>query len=94
MEKKIREDLTYCEMIMMKELLSERGGIVSRDRLSMAAFGEVFNKHNRRIDVRISRLRKKLPLNQDGKSKIKSVSGEGYAYIDDDWLSQHLGQLG
>ena len=50
-------------------------------------FGEVFNKHNRRIDVRISRLRKKLPLNQDGKSKIKSVSGEGYAYIDDDWLS-------
>lgn len=71
-------DLTTAEFELLAVLAEEAGSVLSRDALSRALRGVDWDGVDRSIDLRVSRLRRKLGC--DG-SVIKSVRGEGYLLV-------------
>jgi DNA-binding response OmpR family regulator len=54
--------------------------IMSRERLSELAHGEPLDAGDRSVDIRITRLRKKLEADPSNPSVLKTVRGEGYFF--------------
>lgn len=73
-------ELTTGEFDLLAVFVQNAGRVLSRDDLSMALRGVPWNGMDRSIDLRVSRLRKKL---DDDGEVIKSVRGSGYLMVPD-----------
>ena len=71
------ETLSRAEGDMLLALINHPFQILSRDRL----LGENCIPYDRSIDVRVSRLRKKLEIDSQHPELIKTVYGAGYMFI-------------
>jgi two-component system OmpR family response regulator/two-component system response regulator RstA len=66
-------------------LASQAGKVISRDDLVSQLRGIDYDGFDRSIDIRISRIRKKLEDNPEQPAKIKTVRGRGYLFVSDVW---------
>ena len=71
-------ELTSAEFDLLHFLAQRAGKVVSRAELYESLAGETYDPQDRSIDLRISRLRRKLGDNQSNPTRIKSVRGTGY----------------
>lgn len=76
-------DLTGTEFSLLEVLARHAGQLVSKQDISMQAFGRPLGRFDRRIDVHISSIRQKLGARTDGQSWIQSVRGMGYQLLED-----------
>ena len=54
--------------------------MLSRDRLSQLAHSRGLEPGDRSIDIRITRLRKKIEVDPEEPTVLKTVRGQGYVY--------------
>jgi DNA-binding response OmpR family regulator len=74
-------DLTSAEFNLLEFFLRKAGRVVSRDELSMAAFGrQDVTKIDRNVDTLVSKLRRKLDPDEVIEFRIKTVRNAGYIY--------------
>jgi len=67
-------------------ILTERAGqVVPRSELMMLVRGYEYDGFDRTVDLRISKLRKKLKDNTSQPYRIKTVWGRGYLLVKDAW---------
>lgn len=71
-------ELSSAEFDLLCFLAQRAGKIVSRAEIYESLSGETYDPQDRSIDLRISRLRRKLGDNQSNPTRIKSVRGTGY----------------
>ncbi|HEY9067406.1 MAG TPA: response regulator transcription factor [Burkholderiaceae bacterium] len=76
-------ELTGTEFSLLDVLARHAGQLVSKDAISLQAFGKPLARFDRRIDVHISSIRQKLGTRPDGQSWIQSVRGRGYQLLED-----------
>jgi DNA-binding response OmpR family regulator len=76
-------ELTGTEFTLLEVLARHAGQLVSKQDISLQAFGQPLARFDRRIDVHISSIRQKLGLRSDGQSWIESVRGRGYQLLVD-----------
>ncbi|MCE4554699.1 response regulator transcription factor [Roseateles cellulosilyticus] len=76
-------ELTGTEFSLLEVLTRHAGQLVSKQDISVQAFGQPLARFDRRIDVHISSIRQKLGLRDDGQSWIQSVRGRGYQLLKD-----------
>jgi len=76
-------ELTGTEFSLLEVLARHAGQLVSKQDISLQAYGRPLARFDRRIDVHISSIRQKLGLRTDGQSWIQSVRGLGYQLLDD-----------
>jgi len=69
--------LTSTEFSLLEALLRHAGRPVSKRDLSLIALGRSFTKDDRRVDVHVSSIRRKLCALMDGRSLIRAVHGQG-----------------
>lgn len=74
-------DLTSTEFNLLETLAIHVGRIVSKNELSERALGRPLARFDRSIDVHMSSIRQKLGSQQDGRSYIQTVRGQGYQLI-------------
>lgn len=72
--------LTDAEFDLLWLLASQAGTLMSRDEINQSLRGLEHDGLNRTIDLRISRIRKKLGDNSKEPAIVKSVRGKGYFY--------------
>jgi len=78
-------DLTSHEFELLWLLASNAGEIRSRDFIHQQMIGREYDGFDRSVDVRISRLRKKLGDNTKTPFKILTVWGKGYLFSASAW---------
>lgn len=66
-------------------LASNPGKVLDRDAVFKALIGREYDGLDRRMDVLVSNLRKKLQDNPQEPKKIKTIWGKGYLFIADAW---------
>jgi DNA-binding response OmpR family regulator len=76
-------ELTGTEFSLLEVLARHSGQLVSKQDISLQAFGKPLARFDRRIDVHISSIRQKLGARADGQSWIQSVRGLGYQLMED-----------
>ncbi|WP_108839074.1 response regulator [Tateyamaria sp. Alg231-49] len=72
--------LTAMEYSLLKVFAENRGRVLNRDQLLEQAHDRSWDPFDRSIDIRISRLRRKLETNPEKPDIIKTVRGIGYLY--------------
>ena len=77
--------LTSKEFEVLWILASHPGEIVTRDTLLKELRGYEFDGLDRSIDLRVSRVRKKLEDRTDDPYRIKTIWGKGYLFVKDAW---------
>lgn len=77
--------VSSTEFDLLWALASHAGEVMSRQQLVQQLRGIEYDGFDRTIDVRISRLRKKLHDNLEEPEKIKTVWGEGYLFVPNAW---------
>lgn len=77
--------LTSHEFDLLWQLASHAGKVVSRENLVKALRGIDYDGMDRSIDIRISRLRKKLHDNAQEPYKIKTIWSKGYLFVAEAW---------
>ena len=78
-------ELTTQEFELLSFLAANAGTVLSRDRIFANIRGIDYDGLDRTVDVRISRLRKKLRDNSDHPYRIKTIWGKGYLFVEDAW---------
>jgi two-component system OmpR family response regulator/two-component system response regulator RstA len=78
-------EISSHEFDVLWLLACRAGEVVSRTELVSQLRGIEYDGFDRSVDIRISRLRKKLGDNADAPSKIKTVWGRGYLFAPDAW---------
>jgi two-component system, OmpR family, response regulator len=78
-------DLTSQEFDLLWLLASRVGEVQNRDYIYKAVVGREYDGLDRSIDVRISRLRKKLHDSNETPFRIKTIWGQGYLFVPDAW---------
>lgn len=76
-------ELTGTEFNLIEVLARHAGQLLSKQDISLQAFGQPLARFDRRIDVHISSIRQKLGTRPDGQSWIQSVRGQGYQLLVD-----------
>lgn len=76
-------ELTGTEFTLLEVLARHAGQLISKQEISVQAFGKPLGRFDRRIDVHISSIRQKLGARSDGQSWIQSVRGQGYQLLED-----------
>jgi DNA-binding response OmpR family regulator len=71
-------ELTGTQYSLLEVLAKHAGSLVSKEEISLQAFGKPLTPFDRRIDVHISSIRHKLGVRPDGQAWILSVRGKGY----------------
>ena len=69
------------EFNLLWQLAARAGAVVSRDALIQQLRGFDYDGFDRTVDIRISRLRKKLTDQPSCPFEIKTVWGEGYVFV-------------
>lgn len=77
--------LSSNEFDVLWFLAQKAGQVVSRDELVSHLRGFDYDGFDRSIDLRISRLRKKLQDNSSEPFRIKTIWGKGYLFAKDVW---------
>lgn len=77
--------ITSNEFDVLWLLASEAGTVISRESLVTQLRGIEYDGLDRSIDLRISRLRKKLRDNTEHPFRIKTVWAKGYLFAADAW---------
>lgn len=77
--------VTSKEFEVLWVLASHPGEIVTRDTLLKELRGYEFDGLDRSIDLRISRIRKKLEDRTDDPYRIKTIWAKGYLFVKDAW---------
>jgi DNA-binding response OmpR family regulator len=72
--------LTAMEYSLLKVFAENRGRVLNRDQLLEQAHDRAWDPFDRSIDIRISRLRRKIEPNPEKPEVIKTVRGIGYLY--------------
>ena len=75
-------DLTTAEFELLALLIQYQGQILSRDVIYRELRGFAYDGQDRVVDLRISRLRKKLDQHAGHSLMIKTVRGKGYLFTD------------
>ncbi|HEY6527144.1 MAG TPA: response regulator transcription factor [Cellvibrionaceae bacterium] len=78
-------DISPHEFDVLWLLACRAGEVVSRTDLVSQLRGIDYDGFDRSVDIRISRLRKKLGDSADAPAKIKTVWGRGYLFAPDAW---------
>lgn len=81
-------DLTSHEFELLAFLAEHAGQAQSREHIHKVVIGREYDGLDRSIDVRISRLRKKLHDNSESPFRLKTIWGKGYLFVPDAWGSQ------
>jgi DNA-binding response OmpR family regulator len=77
--------VTTSEFDLLWILAKQAGQIVSRNDLIKELRGFDYDGFNRSIDLKISRLRKKLGDTSSKSTRIKTIWGKGYLFVKDVW---------
>ncbi|MBO9447461.1 response regulator [Ruegeria sp. R14_0] len=72
--------LTAMEYSLLKVFSDNKGRVLNRDQLLEQAHDRSWDPFDRSIDIRISRLRRKLETNPEKPEIIRTVRGIGYLY--------------
>ncbi len=72
--------LTSMEFNLLKLFARNRGRVLNRDQILEGAQDRAWDPFDRSIDIRISRLRKKIEVNPSKPEVIRTVRGVGYIY--------------
>ena len=78
-------DLTTQEFELLNLLAKRAGQLVNRAEVFRVMRGIDYNGLDRSIDVRISKLRRKLGDDADAPARIKTVWGKGYLLVPGAW---------
>jgi DNA-binding response OmpR family regulator len=78
-------DFTTQEFELLSLLARNAGKVLSRDDIFNNIRGIEYDGLDRTVDVRISRLRKKLQDNSHHPQRIKTIWGKGYLFVADAW---------
>ncbi len=78
-------DLTTQEFELLSVLARNAGNVLSRDEIYNNIRGIEYDGLDRSVDVRISRLRKKLQDNTDQPYRIRTIWGKGYLFVTNAW---------
>ncbi|MGA9340769.1 MAG: response regulator [Rhodanobacteraceae bacterium] len=73
--------LTGAEFLLLFALAQRAGEVIDKAALTRAALGRELERHDRSIDVHVSRLRRKLAEASDAAPRIDSVRGAGYVMV-------------
>ncbi|MEM8651825.1 MAG: response regulator [Pseudomonadota bacterium] len=74
------QPLTAMEYNLLKLFAENRGKVLNRDQILEKAHDRTWDPFDRSIDIRISRLRRKIEPNYEKPEIIKTVRGIGYIY--------------
>jgi len=72
--------LTSMEFNLLKLFAKNRGRVLNRDQILEGAHDRSWDPFDRSIDIRISRIRKKIEFNPAKPEVIRTVRGVGYIY--------------
>lgn len=72
--------LTSMEFNLLKLFAKNRGRVLNRDQILEGAHDRAWDPFDRSIDIRISRIRKKIENNPQKPEIIRTVRGVGYIY--------------
>lgn len=72
--------LTAMEFRLLHVFVEHRGRVLNRDQLLELAHDRGWDPFDRSIDIRISRLRRKIETNPSKPSMIRTVRGIGYVF--------------
>lgn len=72
--------ITAMEYNLLKVFAENKGRVLNRDQILEKAHDRSWDPFDRSIDIRISRLRRKLESNPEKPAIIKTVRGIGYLY--------------
>ena len=72
--------LTAMEFSLLKVFAQNKGRVLNRDQILEQAHDRSWDPFDRSIDIRISRLRRKIEQNPEKPSIIRTVRGLGYVY--------------
>ncbi|WP_319021001.1 response regulator [Thalassotalea sp. LPB0316] len=78
-------ELTSQEFDLLWLLASRAGEVQNRDYIYKAVVGREYDGLDRSVDVRVSRLRKKLHDSNETPFRIKTIWGQGYLFVPDAW---------
>ena len=73
-----RLNLTPAETKVLRILASRQGQIVTRDELSRHLYGTPWTYGDRRFDVHVTKIRRKLRDEAGGMLRLRTVRAEGY----------------
>ena len=72
--------LTAMEFNLLKLFAQNKGRVLNRDQILEQAHDRSWDPFDRSIDIRISRLRRKIETHPDKPAVIRTVRGIGYVY--------------
>lgn len=72
--------LTAMEFRLLKVFVENRGRVLNRDQLLDLAHDRGWDPFDRSIDIRVSRLRRKIETNPSHPTLIRTVRGLGYVF--------------
>lgn len=75
--------LTSMEFNLLKLFALNRGRVLNRDQILEGAHDRTWDPFDRSIDIRISRIRRKIEVNAQKPVVIRTVRGIGYIYDGD-----------
>jgi DNA-binding response OmpR family regulator len=78
-------DLTTQEFELLSFLARNAGTVLSRDAIYNNIRGIEYDGLDRTVDVRISRIRKKLHDNPEQPYRIRTIWGRGYLFVANAW---------
>jgi len=76
-----RLDLTATEFDLLAAFAQNPNRVMSRDRLLDTATGCTHEPYDRAIDIRVTRVRKKIEVNPSKPQVIRTVRSVGYIYV-------------
>jgi DNA-binding response OmpR family regulator len=74
-------ELTAMEFDLLQALATRPNRVLSRGQLQEFAHGRTADESDRSIDIRVTRLRKKIEPDPEHPRFIKTVRGEGYVFV-------------
>ncbi len=78
-------DLSRNEFELLAHLAAHAGEIQSRDALFRSLYNREYDGVDRMLDIRVSRLRRKLGEDAEHSERIKTIWGAGYLFVPDAW---------
>ncbi|ABC33534.1 Response regulator consisting of a CheY-like receiver domain and a winged-helix DNA-binding domain [Hahella chejuensis KCTC 2396] len=75
-------DFTTAEFNLLYYLARQAGSVISRDLVYREIFNLEYDGLDRSIDLRVSRIRKRLGDDPKQPRLIKTIRGEGYLFVD------------